>query len=40
MASPEQLGELCQRFALEMNPASVPELIQRFGLRFPAEPLA
>jgi mannose-6-phosphate isomerase-like protein (cupin superfamily) len=39
-ASPDQLGELCQRFALEMNPASVPELIQRFGLRFPAEPLA
>ena len=39
-AGPEQLGELCQRFALEMNPDSVPELIQRFGVRFPAEPLA
>ncbi len=38
--SPDQFEELCQRFALEMNPASVPELIQRFGLRFPAEPLA
>ena len=38
-ASPDQFGELCERFALEMNPASVPELIQRFGLRFPAEPL-
>jgi mannose-6-phosphate isomerase-like protein (cupin superfamily) len=39
-AAPEQLGELCQRFALEMDPDSVPDLIQRFGVRFPAEPLA
>jgi len=39
-AGPEQLGALCQRFALEMNPDSVPDLIQRFGVRFPAEPLA
>ncbi len=39
MASPHQLGELCQRFALEMDPDSVPGLIQRFGVRFPAEPL-
>jgi mannose-6-phosphate isomerase-like protein (cupin superfamily) len=39
-AGPEHLGELCQRFALEMDPDSVPELIQRFGVRFPAEPLA
>jgi mannose-6-phosphate isomerase-like protein (cupin superfamily) len=39
-ASPGQLGELCQRFALEMDPGSVPDLIQRFGVRFPAEPLA
>jgi hypothetical protein len=39
-AAPEQLGELCQRFALEMDPDSVPELIQRFGVRFPAPPLA
>jgi mannose-6-phosphate isomerase-like protein (cupin superfamily) len=38
-ANPEQLVELCQRFALEMDPASVPDLIQRFGVRFPAEPL-
>jgi mannose-6-phosphate isomerase-like protein (cupin superfamily) len=37
---PERLGELCQRFSLEMDPDSVPELIQRFGVRFPAEPLA
>jgi mannose-6-phosphate isomerase-like protein (cupin superfamily) len=39
-ANPEQLGELCQRFALEMDPESVPGLIQRFGVRFPGEPLA
>jgi mannose-6-phosphate isomerase-like protein (cupin superfamily) len=38
-ASPEQLGALCQRFALEMDPNSVPDLVKRFGLRFPAPPL-
>jgi mannose-6-phosphate isomerase-like protein (cupin superfamily) len=36
---PETLGALCERFELEMNPGSVPELVKRFGLRFPAEPL-
>ena len=40
MASPDSFGELCQRFALEMDLSSVPDLIQRFGVRFPAEPLA
>jgi len=39
-APPDQLGALCQRFALEMDPASVPALVERFDLRFPAEPLA
>jgi mannose-6-phosphate isomerase-like protein (cupin superfamily) len=39
MASPDQLRELCQRFALEMDPDSLPRLIERFGVRFPAEPL-
>jgi mannose-6-phosphate isomerase-like protein (cupin superfamily) len=39
-ANPEQLGELCQRFALDMDPDSVPELVERFGVRFPGEPLA
>jgi mannose-6-phosphate isomerase-like protein (cupin superfamily) len=39
-AHPDQLGALCQRFALEMDPASVPDLVARFGVRFPAEPLA
>src|SRR5471032_3025346 len=34
-AGAEQMGELCQRYALEMDPASVPSLIERFGVRFP-----
>src|SRR2546426_11604736 len=33
------LGDLCERYGLEMDPASVPELVERFDLRFPAEPL-
>ena len=38
-ADPAVLGDLCERYALEMNPASVPDLVERFGVRFPAEPL-
>jgi len=38
-AGQERLGELCRRFALEMDPESVPGLMQRFNLRFPGEPL-
>ncbi|MHB8233058.1 MAG: cupin domain-containing protein [Solirubrobacteraceae bacterium] len=38
-ASPELLGELLERYALEMDPESVPGLIERFDLRFPGEPL-
>jgi len=38
-AGPDVLGALCERYGLEMDPASVPGLIERFGLRFPAEPL-
>ncbi len=38
-ADPGILGELCERYALEMDPSSVPGLIERFGVRFPAEPL-
>ena len=33
------LGNLCQRYALEMDPASIPDLVERFGVRFPGEPL-
>jgi mannose-6-phosphate isomerase-like protein (cupin superfamily) len=39
LAAPEQLGELCQRYELEMDPSSVPDLVERFAVRFPAEPL-
>ena len=38
-ADPQTLGELCARYELEMNPDSVPELLQRFDLRFPGEPI-
>ena len=38
-ADPAVLGELCERYALEMDPASVPGLVERFGVRFPGEPL-
>jgi mannose-6-phosphate isomerase-like protein (cupin superfamily) len=38
-ADPAILGSLCERYALEMDPASVPELVERFGVRFPADPL-
>jgi mannose-6-phosphate isomerase-like protein (cupin superfamily) len=38
-AGQERLGELCHRFALDMDPESVPGLVQRFNLRFPGEPL-
>ena len=33
---PETMGELCARYALEMDPASPPELCSRLGLWFPA----
>ncbi|HET8813973.1 MAG TPA: cupin domain-containing protein [Solirubrobacterales bacterium] len=32
-ADPEQLGALCSRYELEMQPETVPELLDRFGLR-------
>ncbi len=38
-APPELLGELCERYALEMDPSSLPDLIERFGVRFPGEPV-
>jgi mannose-6-phosphate isomerase-like protein (cupin superfamily) len=38
-ADPQTLGDLCQRYELEMDPSSVPGLVERFGVRFPAEPL-
>jgi quercetin dioxygenase-like cupin family protein len=38
-AEPQTLAELCARYELEMNPDSVPGLLERFGLRFPGEPI-
>jgi mannose-6-phosphate isomerase-like protein (cupin superfamily) len=38
-ADPAILGSLCERYALEMDPSSVPGLVERFGVRFPAESL-
>src|SRR6202165_1547923 len=38
-AETQVLGELCARYALEMDPDSVPGLIERFALRFPGEPI-
>ena len=37
-AEPETLAELCARYGLEMDPGSVPGLIERFELRPPGEP--
>jgi mannose-6-phosphate isomerase-like protein (cupin superfamily) len=36
-AGPENLAALCARYELEMQPDSVPDLIERFGVRFPGE---
>jgi quercetin dioxygenase-like cupin family protein len=38
-ADPQTLGALSERYGLEMNPESVPELLERFQLRFPGEPV-
>ena len=39
VVEPQILAELCARYELEMDPDSVPGLLQRFDLRFPGEPL-
>jgi len=36
---PQVLADLCARYELEMDPESVPRLIERFGLRFPGDPV-
>lgn len=38
-AEPQTLAELCARYELEMDPGSVPGLVERFGLQFPGEPI-
>jgi quercetin dioxygenase-like cupin family protein len=36
-AEPHTLADLCARYELEMNPESVPGLVERFQLRFPGD---
>jgi quercetin dioxygenase-like cupin family protein len=36
---PDVLAALCARYELEMDPGSVPDLIQRFELQFPGMPI-
>lgn len=36
---PEALMELSARYGLEVDPTSIPGLVERFTLRFPGEPL-
>ena len=38
-AGEEAMGALCERYSLQMRPETVPELIQRFGVRL-GEPLS
>jgi mannose-6-phosphate isomerase-like protein (cupin superfamily) len=36
---PQVLMELCTRYKVEIDPTTIPGLVERFGLRFPGEPL-
>jgi mannose-6-phosphate isomerase-like protein (cupin superfamily) len=36
-ADPSELAELCERYGLEMQPDTIPGLIERFGLRAPGD---
>ena len=38
-ADPDTLFALSDQYGLELDPQSVPDLLQRFGLRFPGEPI-
>jgi len=38
-ASPETLANLNERYGLEMDPQTVPGLVERFDLVFPGEPI-
>jgi quercetin dioxygenase-like cupin family protein len=38
-ADPETLADLCARYGLEMQPDTVPGLVERFDVVFPGEPL-
>ncbi len=36
---PQMLANLCESYGLGMDLGSIPELVARFGLRFPGEPI-
>ena len=38
-ADPAELAKLNERYGFEMQPDSVPELLERFELKFPGEPI-
>ena len=38
-AEPQTLADLCAHYELEIDPDSVPGLVERFDLRFPGEPI-
>jgi mannose-6-phosphate isomerase-like protein (cupin superfamily) len=38
-ATPQILMSLGERYGLEMDPSSIANLLERFGVRFPAEPV-
>lgn len=39
-ATPEDFADLCGRYEVDIRPETVPELLDRFGLRFPSEEIA
>jgi quercetin dioxygenase-like cupin family protein len=38
-ADPQALSDLCARYEVEVDPDSVPGLVERFEVRFPGEPI-
>jgi mannose-6-phosphate isomerase-like protein (cupin superfamily) len=38
--APPVLGALAQKYGLEVDPKSIPQLVERFGLTFPGEPVS
>ena len=39
-AEPSALGALAKKYGLDVDPKSMPQLVERFGLKFPGEPLS
>jgi hypothetical protein len=38
-ADPQALAALCARYEVEVDPDSIPGLVERFDVRFPGEPI-